>query len=1019
MALRLSKPSLQSYLIRRSTTDKLLDGDCTFEAEVGGTPPSPKTKHPSPLNRANNARASRRGILDYHNSHFGKQTTQPPLNHKGSGQSSAGYGATKCREIKRQFQLAEQKFIIFLRSIISNIIHPLRMMFLRLRLNEKEMSQFNIIFDICLSLYRFHASALHKLSSHRKKSGSRSKAPIFNFYAQFPTFYATYFEAAFKAVTQLQPIITSHPTLKQWFGDKCCSIMLLYDNTMSTPYESLAEILRDISTHCVEQSKKLQDLAVSKHFIMNKEARMFRKKMQQSLENSYLKKWNTEYKQKFDLMHLEMTLTCTAPSTVSELKTAEDQCSSELDKLNQQMMSLKNDFKVYQKILKKEKEPPLPQMTQVSGLQSVPEMSEANPSMDNDDQLDEEEQKQFETALHQPEAKVVIPSRPMLIGDDSDTSKPAPGGLMPKPQSLDKPSLMRPPDGGLQVHEIGFKRSMSIKNVGPKRPLAPPMQGGLKIAVSKFKYKSRKNLLMRGKSSDDPTPVTDKAMFKYFKQIDMGKCRIDSADMNQDPLCFDMSYSPSPSPGPDGQWNFLGSGDEEEEDEHGDLSTDYDDSDDNSSQEEEEEENDSDEDSDEYDSDDYSDDDDDDGFSFMAFLTEHAQVERDTVYASNGYKMLHKMCNTLQGELLKALEMSSDAHVVIKKADRQLVADNLTIVDEVTCVVTENRIKEAKILKYLTSKEMGVNQYIVKYFNFFESDDDCYLVMEVVHSGINLKQFVMICTKYIRQKKMKKTEYRSTIKRLYWQLALTIDWLHNTMHCCHLDLCLSNIMLKDCGFVTQPDGYLTINPETSIKLCDFGVAEIFADGNFECTKQDLSIENNSYYAPQVVDDEIYDARAADMWSMGMLLYFIVTGERLYEPMEAVQTQVSSKALVSTEDASLSSLVSKRRSRSSVRDSLGATGFLCNGYWALHNGTLKEYLTINEQVDRFEHASFRLMLSLLRVKESKRLTATKVLKHKWFKEYYRKHEDIINNQPTHQQVKQALPIDDDFPFYEMF
>ena len=38
-----------------------------------------------------------------------------------------------------------------------------------------------------------------------------------------------------------------------------------------------------------------------------------------------------------------------------------------------------------------------------------------------------------------------------------------------------------------------------------------------------------------------------------------------------------------------------------------------------------------------------------------------------------------------------------------------------------------------------------------------------------------------------------------------------------------MDLCSENIMVKDCDFILENDGYLTINPEISLKLVDFGV----------------------------------------------------------------------------------------------------------------------------------------------------------------------------------------------------
>lgn len=43
---------------------------------------------------------------------------------------------------------------------------------------------------------------------------------------------------------------------------------------------------------------------------------------------------------------------------------------------------------------------------------------------------------------------------------------------------------------------------------------------------------------------------------------------------------------------------------------------------------------------------------------------------------------------------------------------------------------------------------------------------------------------------------------------------------------CHLDICMENVMLQNCAFHEQADGYYTVNPNIQIKLGDFGVCYI-------------------------------------------------------------------------------------------------------------------------------------------------------------------------------------------------
>eukprot|EP01083_Nonionella_stella_P257519 881372_1 len=198
---------------------------------------------------------------------------------------------------------------------------------------------------------------------------------------------------------------------------------------------------------------------------------------------------------------------------------------------------------------------------------------------------------------------------------------------------------------------------------------------------------------------------------------------------------------------------------------------------------------------------------------------------------------------------------------------------------------------------------------------------------------------------------------------------VTIHWMHNDMRCmllctsvknrlcafahhrtcCHLDLDCSNIMLEDSSFEKDKDGHLRINPAITIKLCDFGVSEIFRNG-FQCNKTDLSVDNASYAAPNVYFERMYDARSADMWSVGMIMFECLTGESLYKPMDVFVTE---------------------------HDEFTTT---FNGYSALHNGDLKRYLLQNIELKCFTTDSLHFLLNVLRIDERMRSKACDILQH---------------------------------------
>merc|ERR1719420_1952656 len=112
-------------------------------------------------------------------------------------------------------------------------------------------------------------------------------------------------------------------------------------------------------------------------------------------------------------------------------------------------------------------------------------------------------------------------------------------------------------------------------------------------------------------------------------------------------------------------------------------------------------------------------------------------------------------------------------------------------------LVEEDLIKESVILKHLTMDNN--NKYIVKFVDFFESEEFLYLCTEFVE-GMNLKEFVTASHKYINEGRLSLKEYRKRMKHILWQLTTTMYWLHDVYHCCHLDLVMENVMLQNVSF---------------------------------------------------------------------------------------------------------------------------------------------------------------------------------------------------------------------------
>eukprot|EP01084_Bolivina_argentea_P049420 90896_1 len=202
--------------------------------------------------------------------------------------------------------------------------------------------------------------------------------------------------------------------------------------------------------------------------------------------------------------------------------------------------------------------------------------------------------------------------------------------------------------------------------------------------------------------------------------------------------------------------------------------------------------------------------------------------ETDTL-TQHGYTKIAIICsNSLQGEVFLAenTEKTKNKRVAIKKVNKQLYSQFIAMEDDMSFVVEEDIVKEAAILNILTVMNRAPGDYIVKGIEFFEDVRNYYLVTEYC-GKTNLLKFVTKAHTLIKNNKLDIKIYQKAVKYLFWQICVIFNWLHDSMQCCHLDLCMDNIMVRNCTFIENENGMYTINPKISIKIIDFGCSELF------------------------------------------------------------------------------------------------------------------------------------------------------------------------------------------------
>eukprot|EP00485_Elphidium_margaritaceum_P015193 CAMPEP_0202732268 /NCGR_PEP_ID=MMETSP1385-20130828/187561_1 /ASSEMBLY_ACC=CAM_ASM_000861 /TAXON_ID=933848 /ORGANISM="Elphidium margaritaceum" /LENGTH=853 /DNA_ID=CAMNT_0049398575 /DNA_START=59 /DNA_END=2618 /DNA_ORIENTATION=+ len=217
------------------------------------------------------------------------------------------------------------------------------------------------------------------------------------------------------------------------------------------------------------------------------------------------------------------------------------------------------------------------------------------------------------------------------------------------------------------------------------------------------------------------------------------------------------------------------------------------------------------------------------------------KIENDhRLLHEQGYILLDKVGEALQGEILGAKDMANDdCPVMVKKTDKKLYTKRISVQQEMNVVVEEDICKEAVILHHLTTDHKPVCNAIVKFIQFFESDSAFYLVTERAGDQ-SLQTLAETAHEHIANGRLKIKMWRKSVKYIFFQIAAALYWLHHDMHCCHLRLCLSSIMVSNGNFIPNAkDEFLEVNPNISVKIVDFGVSEIF-----KCTQIEdgISIE---------------------------------------------------------------------------------------------------------------------------------------------------------------------------------
>eukprot|EP01084_Bolivina_argentea_P020208 37595_1 len=240
------------------------------------------------------------------------------------------------------------------------------------------------------------------------------------------------------------------------------------------------------------------------------------------------------------------------------------------------------------------------------------------------------------------------------------------------------------------------------------------------------------------------------------------------------------------------------------------------------------------------------------------------------------YTPISKITKTLQGSIWQVSK--NETVYIVKVTNKLLHKHHVTNYNGKQIHISENVISEATIVKYLTN--FHPPKSLVKYVDFF-SDEFNYMFVMQYGGEMSLFDLVKKAHQFIDQGMITVEEWHKFCKIAMRQMVHLMDWLHNKMSCCHLDISLENFVVDNVMVMEIPKTKtIKILPDFQIRIIDFGVAEVFYKTNasnkidFGCEK---FVGKTQYKAPEVYNKERFDAKCADCWSLGVVFFMMVIG----------------------------------------------------------------------------------------------------------------------------------------------
>lgn len=198
-------------------------------------------------------------------------------------------------------------------------------------------------------------------------------------------------------------------------------------------------------------------------------------------------------------------------------------------------------------------------------------------------------------------------------------------------------------------------------------------------------------------------------------------------------------------------------------------------------------------------------------------------------------------------------------HYAVVKLARHVFTEKNVAVKVINKLKLDD-VSKAHLFQEVVSMKLVQHPHVVRLYEVIDTPTKLYLILEFADGG-DMYEYIMKHANGLNE----------TLARKYFrQICQALKYCHQ-MRICHRDL--------------KPENLVFFEKQGVVKLADFGFSNKFTPGS----KLFTSCGSLAYSAPEILLGDPYDAPAVDMWSLGVILFMLVTGRAPFQEANDSET----------------------------------------------------------------------------------------------------------------------------------